>query len=224
MYLHADNVNDTLSSLITYNLSSIYTPKLYIDQVAFVQFISSSSGSIIYANNSITVTLTGCVFINNTAANGGSIYFSNTFNSSITIRDCQFTTNKATGSGGAIYFDRSLYNINIISSKFYGNTAANGGGALFFYSNIKNIKILYTEFISNKVELTVGIVGGGAINFMINVHELIYIYNCTFISNAAYFGGAVLSSPKATIVNITVDKSYFEKNIAFASGSLLTNN
>ena len=193
MYLHADNVNDTLSSLITYNSSSIYTPKLYIYQVAFIQFISSSDGSIIYANSSITVTLTNCVFTNNTAANGGSVYFNNTLNSSITITDCQFITNKATISGGAIYFDRSNYNINIVSSKFYGNSAATGGGALFFYSSNKNIKIFYTEFISNKELSQVGIVGGGAINFMINVHELIYIYNCTFISNSAYYGIKLLS-------------------------------
>ena len=193
MYLNTDNVNDKLTSLITYNTNTTSNniPKLYIDQVAFISFSSNENGSILYTNNSIIVTLSNCVFANNTANNGGSVYFNNTINSTITISDCQFTKNTANIYGGAIYFDSNIFSINIISSKFYDNTANIGGGAIFLHSNTKNIKILDTEFISNKQlkQSTNPVLGGGAIYFLKNLHELIYIYNSTFISNtAASFG------------------------------------
>lgn len=228
MYLNIDDSNDNMTSLITYNTNTtsknIPIPKLYIDQLAFISFISNGNGSILCTNNSIIVTLSNCVFANNTANNGGSIYINNTINSTITISDCLFSNNKANTYGGAIYFESNIFSINIVSSKFYDNTATIGGGAIFLYSNTKNIKILDTEFKSNKQlkTSTTPVLGGGAIYFLNDLHELIYIYNSTFISNtAASFGGCFLSDDKAKIVNFTVDNCYFEGNIAFNSGNII---
>ena len=74
MYLHVDNNQSSLSSLIIYNITSMTVdiPKLYIDSVVFESFISSSYGSVLYANNRIVVNLSNSVFTNSIAVNGGS--------------------------------------------------------------------------------------------------------------------------------------------------------
>ena len=174
--------NGALSSLITYNSNSVNNPQLYIDQIAFISFNSNSNGAILSATNSISVTLNNCVFKNNTANNGGSVYFNNTINGTINISDCQFIGNNAKNNGSAVYFDSNVFSVNIISSAFYNNTATKGGGAIFFRSNTKNIKILYTEFISNSVGIQNGNnYGGGAIAFEKDLHQSIYIYNLSLI-------------------------------------------
>lgn len=187
--MYIDDAYNTLSSLITYNANttskSMDIPELYIDRILFISFINSSSGSILYTNNRIVVTLSKCTFANNIANNGGSIYFNNTMNSTINIIECQFSDNLAKINGGAIYFDSNIFSINIISSVFNRNTATNGGGAIYMYKNTKNINILNTQFISNT---NTGNNGGGAINFKMDIHEMIYIFNCTFMYNTARLG------------------------------------
>ena len=182
MYLHVDNNQSSLSSLIIYNITSMTVdiPKLYIDSVVFESFISSSYGSVLYANNMIVVNLSNSVFTNSIAVNGGSLYFNNTINSSVTITGCQFNNNRAKVYGGAIYYDSNNYNIKIMSSAFFNNTAVSGGGGgVFLYSNNKNIMILHTNFTSNEAYRA------GAILFYGSLQESVYIFNSTFISNFA---------------------------------------
>ena len=193
MYLNTDSSSSSmaLSSLITYNSTSnsVNIPQLYIDEVAFTSFNSDSDGSILHASGSINVTISNCVFTNNTSNNGGSIYFNNTISGAININDCQFIDNMAKINGSAIYFDTNIFSVNIISSSFYNNTATKGGGALFFRRNTKNINILYTEFMFNQAIIQGGTnAGGGAIAFEKDYHKVIYIYNSTFISNYAKYG------------------------------------
>lgn len=190
--MYIDDTYNTLSSLITYVVKTtserMNIPELYIDRILFTSFISSRSGSILYTNNSIVVTLSSCTFTNNIANNGGSIYFNNTMNSTINIIECNFVDNVAKKSGGAIYFDSNIFSINIMSSLFNRNTATDGGGAIYMYKNTKNINILHTQFISNTNSINTGNNGGGAINFKMDIHKTIYIFNCTFMYNKARLG------------------------------------
>ena len=85
-------------------------------------------GAIKFAGDSGTVI--NCNFINNTAQNGGAIYFDYTGN----VENCNFTNNQATGDdsyGGAVYF----YDEGSVSNCNFTNNSAQYGGAVHFVNN-----------------------------------------------------------------------------------------
>ena len=145
-------------------------------------------------------TVINCNFINNTAQNGGAIYFDKTGN----VENCNFTNNKATGDdsyGGAVYFnhDGTVSNCN-----FSANTATYGdGGAVYFNSNGSVTNCNFTDneafqggavyfcdegtvtncnFTNNQAS-----VNGGAVYFQ-NTGN---VTNCNFTNNSAGYGGAI---------------------------------
>jgi CSLREA domain-containing protein len=139
-------INGTGSGLLTIsgnNASRIFSTNR--DVVAFVDGITFTNGNGVGALNSGragavfnvggTLTLSNCVFVNNTAANGGAVNNSSAASpsqpSDLTINNCHFAFNSVTSSGGALQnFTNNTVRIN--NSTFYGNTsgASIGAGAL----------------------------------------------------------------------------------------------
>ena len=105
------------------------------DGLAFSSSITNRFGGGLYARSTsgdMKPTIKNCSFSNNTAQQGGGIYFqtNNTAIQELTspqLINCTFTENSA-GQGGGV-----LFNGNTIHPKFYNcnfseNSAANGGG------------------------------------------------------------------------------------------------
>ena len=130
------------------------TVRLNVTRCKFVSnfALSASGGAVALIDDSglfvpeIDVAFTNCKFLNNSAGNGGALYFHESANATIT--NCVFAGNTATGNGGALYLRRSCPNAdeqcgqqvncqagdknqaNLNNCTFYGNTAdLRGGGA-----------------------------------------------------------------------------------------------
>ena len=77
----------------------------------------NGQGGAIYNESTNPATISGAVFKQNTAKNGGAIFNSS---STITITDCEFTGNTSTENGGAIL---TKQNLTISGTTFSGNSA-----------------------------------------------------------------------------------------------------
>lgn len=151
MYLNSSSTISLMSYYGDENASNI--PMLYVDNVTFSSFSTSTYGAILFSNDSITITFNSCTFLNSAAQDGGSLYFYDNVNGNIVINECLFLNNNAASNGGAIVFqsinNRSHCDISILLSKFEGNSVNGQGGAISIVGNIKKINILNTTFVSN---------------------------------------------------------------------------
>ena len=109
-------------------------------------------GAILLGNDgrSVNCTIMNSRFINNTARNGGAIYWSSSTDGR--ILNCTFTGNIANnGSGGAIYWrgDKS----HIVESNFTDNHAKENGGAILLTSVVSNyLDLAECNFINNTAD------------------------------------------------------------------------
>lgn len=160
-----------------------------------------NGGAIYIPGNSIT--LKNCDFEDCISSEGGAVYI-DLYNNLIT--DCRFTgCNASTGGAVSIYGSENIIN----NSRFSSNSALEIGGAVYLVGD--GCCINNTRFESNKA-----IDGGGAIFSSKSID--FDIYNCTFISNSADLGGAVIMEDDGRIAG-----SKFESNSAEYAGALYAN-
>ncbi|WP_296804371.1 hypothetical protein [uncultured Methanobrevibacter sp.] len=160
--------------------------------------------------NSVSNCKIDSTFINNSAYQGGAIFFNNETDN--VIINGYFEGNEAERIGGAIVFQAKASN-NIISAKFNNNRAnaasggaiffrdiadgnqfegiftanyANQGGAIFFYNKANNNRF-NSDFISNVVNSS-----GGAIVFFGTTDN--NNFTGSFINNSAWGISMVLES------------------------------
>ncbi|RYG74345.1 hypothetical protein EON80_02530 [bacterium] len=188
-----------------------------------------SGGGAIYNENSTQLSVSGCTFSNNFVyspqgyqVNGGAIYNRGTLN----LGECTFNDNAAgatvanrlsLGAGGAVYnaFFAKLLSTN---NKFTANLSNQFGGGI---ANFGTITLNRDSFSTNRARLNGGGVyqavnqdgkiekctftgnstepsgGGGAISNS----GFLYVYESSFASNSANYGGAVCSlsdAPEST--------------------------
>ena len=140
-------------------------------------------GGAIYFYESSYVNITCCNFINNTASDGGAIYFERNCHMNA-VTNCNFADNKATfGFGGAIYIDDSA---SVENCNFTNNIASGYAGAI----NIGEGSVENCNFINNSANY------GGAIRFSSKGT----VTNCSFTDNSADYGGAIFA-PQASVEN-----------------------
>ena len=84
--------------------------------------IGGSRGGGVYNNG--TLTLTGCAFTANTAANGGGVYN----NGTLTLTNCALTANRVSGFGGGLDNGGTM---TLTNCTLVGNTARYGGGGIY---------------------------------------------------------------------------------------------
>lgn len=141
-----------------------------------------------------------CLFINNTADQGGAL----TFHASGKLQNCTLINNTATYRyGGAVSsgYQYETMELEISDCYFEGNNAPRGGAIQVAGLNID---IINSTFNSNHAS-----VHGGALNI---AAKNVKIYNSKFDSNLAEVdGGAIYSKGENTLVN----KSLFISNEAF---------
>jgi hypothetical protein len=136
---------------------------------------SASSGGGFCVNGSLTGSITGCSFTNNSS---GGFCVNGSLTGSIT--SCNFTNNSTGCWGGGFYVAGSL-NGSITSCSFTNNSAGNGGGG-FLVGGSLNGSITGCSFTNNS---GAGGAGGG---FYINSLNG-SITGCSFTNNSASNGG-----------------------------------
>ena len=160
--------------------------------------ITSGNGGVMFPDNSWEIT--GCIFINNTAENGGVIY---TDRFLVKISDCEFYNNSASENGGAICFADAA-DPTISNCIFSGNNASYGGA---IYSSGGNVIISNSIFDGNNAY-----VDGGAIY---SAGRDVSVINSNFTNNnASSSGGAVYSTGR----DLSISDSNFTGNDASEDG------
>lgn len=156
-------------------------------------------------------SITNCKFTSNYAKqDGGCIDFFNTNGKAaptITIKNCVFNKNKSTKSAAALFLGvKAKYSIS--NCNFTSNSKPKYGGAVFFEG-------ASASFSNCNFKSNVASQNGGAISA--NSGGKMSLTKCTFTSNKAYFGGAILNKAKG----ITVNSCKFTKNTAGRSGGAI---
>ena len=109
-------------------------------------------GAILWGNDgkSANGTVMNCIFEDNSARNGGAIYWATSVEGR--VLNCTFDNNRAeNGSGGAIYWrgDKS----HIVESNFTDNYAKENGGAIALNSNVANyLDLAECKFVNNTAD------------------------------------------------------------------------
>lgn len=156
-------------------------------------------------------SITNCKFTSNYAKqDGGCIDFFNTNGKAaptITIKNCVFNKNKSTKSAAALFLGVKV-KYSISNCNFTSNSKPKYGGAVFFEG-------ASASFSNCNFKSNVASQNGGAISA--NSGGKISLTKCTFTSNKAYFGGAILNKAKG----ITVNSCKFTKNSAGRSGGAI---
>ncbi len=156
-------------------------------------------------------SITNCKFTSNYAKqDGGCIDFFNTNGKAaptITIKNCVFNKNKSTKSAAALFLGVKV-KYAISNCNFTSNSKPKYGGAVFFEG-------ASASFSNCNFKSNVASQNGGAISA--NSGGKISLTKCTFTSNKAYFGGAILNKAKG----ITVNSCKFTKNTAGRSGGAI---
>ena len=154
------------------------------------------------------------IFSNNTADNGGAIYFDTTGLIASTIDGVDFSNNNLAGeaiNGGAININNGLINIANVSLT---NNWANNGGAIYIFAgtlNLSNAEIVSNTATNNGL--------GGAL--YVGNKAKVVVDNCilgteeeNLEGNTAGNGGAIYSQG-----DLTIELSTIAKNKATAEGS-----
>ena len=175
----------------------------------------SLGGAILVAGDAENVTIADSLFVNNTAAYGGAIFF---VGENGVVDGVWFINNTAENKGGAIYWKGNYGLISGISmdddplptdmTLFINNTAGEKGGAIHVVGN--NFTIENSGFMGNNAT------DGGAVSVVgsdVSIDHNMFIYN-----NAAY-GGAVYITEDAE--GIIIDDSLFFANNATEVGGAI---
>ena len=197
-----------------------------MNNIVFVNGNYSSHGGAIDYEDFSGSTITGCTFINNTAAgDGGAIFWRSGAHDGI-ISNCIFINNTAGLNGGAVAWYISAERGTILDSIFINNTAYRSAGAVLWFGH--DGKVINSRFSGNKAlgmndgpdaygNTTAG--GDGGAILLVGADGI--VDNCTFIcNNASDRGGAIFLEGGINIEcdNTTVKSSKFINNYAGTNG------
>ena len=204
----------------------------YINLVSseFVSNVGFLYGGVMMAAYQVSITMTNCTFVNNSADNGGVL---SPFNTDLTIEHCTFLNNSAQ-SFGAAFYSLGFATANITGSWFTSNTAGLRGGVISLMST-SQMSIRHCTFDSNLALDDGGVIYGGQ-NSGIVIHDSIFTNNRAGLppllihdtpSNASLHseigkfnngtGGAILVRIYSTVV---IYGSQFMNNTADYGGAL----
>ena len=167
--------------------------------------------------SSPNVSITNCIFENNTGRYGGGLYLDyGVVDGWIHISDNIFRNNHATDSRGAISANANLAFLNITGNRFENNTAESYCGGLYV-SNCRRGIIRDNVIIENRAPINAGFMVSG--NVLVTGNQ--------FINNEVEAGSAVVSVGSDQVVfyaNIicqhavqSADLIYIPDNCAFES-------
>ena len=226
------NITSTYGSALFFNTYTAFN----ISNTLFENLHANKSGGAIAFISSVSGILDNCTFLNSTSSkNGGAIYLdenswgygapagikikkssfincSSDFGGAIAqaggslkIENSNFTQNSATFDGGAIYAS-GLYDLKLENSTFNNNkltTLEEGHFGSAVYLDLAELNVINTQFLNN-------------------LNNAIYCYDCNIIMNNSFFKGnneAIRSvytkSIKLSNNNFTDDKLVDEKKDSY---------
>ncbi len=166
-----------------------------------------------------TLTLKACTFDQNTAAQGGGLFFSG----ALKISNCVFSRNLATwtvggGFGGGVSQNGSG-SPTLVNCKFIGNTCDRGGltagqaGGGGMYVLQGSPKLINCVFTGNRALGTSNVAGGG---ISTGCGDIKTVINCTFANNfSAYSGGG--ASGQCTVFGNCVFRGNLPSDVNFGT-------
>ena len=172
-----------------------------VENCNFTNNTASNGGAIWFTSNG---NVTNCNFANNYADNGGAVYFLD--NGAVT--DCCFTNNQATGNygfGGAVYFEKRS------SGGAVTNPYNTGSVDIISYCSVTNC-----TFTENNARF------GGAVYFAEDITGR--IINCNFTDNKANTGSAIYFYRFYSTDTLNISNSIFLNNRANADALEVTKN
>lgn len=144
---------------------------------------SSYDGGGIYLNTNGKVKVTDCIFVSNTAYEGGGIC-NQTSAGPLTVSHCQFVSN--TG-GGMLNLNQGTGTVIVADCTFSGNSGPDGAGIDNDNSGGGTITVAHCTFNGNNANI-----GGGIYNLNLNNSTgTITISSCSLNNNTAGLGGGV---------------------------------
>lgn len=155
----------------------------------------------------IHTTINRCIFIGNSAADGGSLLISNqtgSEDSAVEILQSTFLQSVATGSGGAVLIPTNSGPIRISEGDFAGNRASDGG-AIFGPANVED-----SLFEDNTASANGGAFHGNGVGTA---------YNSEFVDNLANFGGGCYSVSAITLSGFSGNRAFEYGGGAYGANS-----
>lgn len=172
---------------------------------------ADNQGGGIYCKNGSRPTVTHCMFSNNSAQWGASMFNES---SSPTLNDCDFVGNQASSSGGGMYNYKSDPTLN--DCTFSENLAQWGGG---MYNYDSSPVLINCDFIRNEAKVTSNEYessGGGMLN---GSSSNPILTECTFRENSADWGGGVYNDDSSP----TIRNCEFSNNAVIECGGGIEN-
>ena len=183
--------------------------KITVNNITFSNGEAAHKGGGLYISNNAEMVYANLTFINNTAINGGGLYWSR----SATIDGMNFINNSAE-LGGAIYIPTGSN--NVLNCNFSGNSA-NQGGAIYAVGG--NIIISKNNFTNNRAAME-----GGAIYLPYSTSNVVDVSYSVFIGNNATRGGAIFSGTKYDASKYIHDCNFTDNIATIAGGAIYIEN
>ena len=123
-----------------------------IENCTFVNITSTQEGGAIYLSLPGDLTITNCIFSQNTALDGSAIYYEETNLKTLILRSTFFYQNVAGENGAALFISGSSA-IIIEKCNFFDNLInqnVQNLGSVLYLNNPGNISILYSDFERNE--------------------------------------------------------------------------
>ena len=187
---------------------------LAIEQTNFEKNTANTGGAI-HAENAFTVT--GGIFTENSAAEGGAIYSNK--EASFNITGATFSQNTAKVYGGAI--NSIAVGNNKVTGSIFSENSASRGGAINFWSDgdttgDQSFTVEKSQFASNSAETK-----GGAIAWLISDNEknqVLSVIDSTFSENSSTGSGGAIQAEDNVVLK---GQSQFTGNTAETFGGAI---
>ena len=148
-----------------------------------------------------TLTISNCIFVGNSANDGGAIYSGS---DTLTISDTTLSNNTAASRGGGIYNDEGT--VSVVFSALQGNHASVDGGGI--YGSEGSLTLSNVSVYANHAEYN----DGGGINVKSGACSL---YNVTLSANTSEgSGGGIFFS----LGTLEVSESIISSNTSYQFG------
>ncbi|MCP4675286.1 MAG: hypothetical protein GY854_07230, partial [Deltaproteobacteria bacterium] len=110
---------------------NMYDSSSTVTHCGFELNTTSGNGGGMFIGSPLDTTpfdVTNCIFISNSADNGGGVYVNDNFSSDVSVTNCTFLSNSAGNDGGGIYNDNS--DLRIRNTIVWANNASGDGDGI----------------------------------------------------------------------------------------------
>ena len=212
-----DNLDNVYHVVVTPNMTSQTSVDGFIITKGFADGAGDDNHGGGWFNDSTSLTVSNCVFIDNYAAQAGGGF--RNINSSLTMSNCSFIQCSATNGGGLASDSSSTALLSLFNCQFSSNAAVEGGGGVYLSST--PLAAQNTAFTSN----TADYFGGG----LSSKYASVSLTGCQFSTNYAESNGgganfisAPLVAQNVTFANNTADFSGGSGGGFYSSGGTMS--